>query len=169
MQCQICESQVSDRALFCEVCGHRIRRAPQAEPMPVRAATPTRTRATQAAPEPSFASPLVQREEVAAAIAARTELGDRLEPEVLDTFLDRIEAAVITRVDARVDARLRGRGIRTKQKDNPSLPVAICSLIFGIPISAIASENAGFAGLAIAWLGIAAVNMAVNLRKNDEQ
>jgi hypothetical protein len=110
----------------------------------------------------------VQREEVAAAIAARTELGDRLEPEVLDTFLDRIEAAVINRVDAQVDARLRGRGVRTKQqKDNPGLPVAICSLIFGIPISAITTENAGLGGLLIAWLGIAAVNIAVNLRKND--
>jgi hypothetical protein len=110
---------------------------------------------------------MVPREEVAAAVAARTELGDRLEPEVLDTFLDRIEVAVITRVDAQVDARLRGRGVRTKPKDNPGLPVAICSLIFGIPISAITTENAGIGGLLIAWLGIAAVNIAVNMRKND--
>ncbi|MGD9891883.1 MAG: hypothetical protein AB7R89_29755 [Dehalococcoidia bacterium] len=173
MQCQICESQVSERALFCEVCGHRVRRAPQTEPAPMRAAEPAGPAATQSwqppalTPAPAPPSPVVPREEVAAAIAARTELGDRLEPEVLDTFLDRIEVAVINRVDAQVDARLRGRGVRVKQKENPALPVAICSLIFGIPITAITTSNAGVGGLLIAWLGIAAVNIAVNLRKND--
>jgi hypothetical protein len=173
MQCQICESQVSERALFCEVCGHRVRRAPLPEPAPVRASGPARPVATRSQPAPMPAppppQPMVQREEVVATIEARTELGDRLEPEVLDTFLDRIEAAMINRVDAQVDARLRGRGIRTKQKEkeNPGLPVAICSLIFGIPISAITASNAGLGGLAIAWIGIAAVNIAVNLRKDE--
>jgi hypothetical protein len=172
MQCQICESLVSERALFCEVCGHRVRRAPQPEPAPLRSVAPARPVATQswpaAAPAPAPPPPIATREEVAAAVAARAELGDRLEPEVLDTFLDRIEAAVVTRVDAQVDARLRGRGIRTRRKENPGLPVAICSLIFGIPITAITTENAGLGGLLIAWLGIAAVNFAVNLRKDDK-
>jgi hypothetical protein len=135
-------------------------------------ASPVRPVAAQswpaAAPAPAPLPPIATRDEVTAAIAARAELGDRLEPEVLDTFLDRIEAAVITRVDAQVDARLRGRGVRPRQKDNPGLPVAICSLIFGIPISAITAENAGLGGLLIAWLGIAAVNIAVNLRKDEK-
>ncbi len=40
--------------------------------------------------------------------------------------------------------------------------MAICSLIFGIPLSAIAAGTSGLAGLIVAWVGIAAVNAAVN-------
>jgi hypothetical protein len=166
MQCQICETSVSDRALFCEVCGNRVRRAPAAEPAPARTVSVARPAATQSKPAPT--PPVVPREEVAAAIAARAELGERLEPEVLDTFVARIEAAVITRVDERIDAQLRKHGVRTKPPESPSLPVAICSLIFGIPLSAIAAGSSGLAGLAVAWLGIAAVNIAVNLRKRSD-
>lgn len=166
MQCEICESEVSDRALFCEVCGHRVRRAPVPTPAPARSATQVRPVATRQ--NAAMVQPMVQREEVAAAVSARTELGERLEPEVLDTFVDRIESAVIARVDERVDAQLRRRGVRMKAPEDPTLPVAICSLIFGIPISAISAGIADLPGLAVAWLGIAAVNFAVNKRKRGD-
>jgi hypothetical protein len=171
MRCQICESELSERALFCEVCGNRVRRVtPQPEaPQPRAAPRPTASRSATAfaPPAPSPSAPILRREELSAAVQARAELGERLEPEVLDSFLDRIEQAVVQRVDEQVDLRLRGvvRGrIKDKQSQSISLPVAICSLIFGIPLSAIAGEDAGLAGLIVAWLGIAAVNLAVNLR-----
>lgn len=166
MQCEICESEVSDRALFCEVCGHRVRRPAEIGRAPARPVASTRPLPTQQ--RAGVAPAMVPREEVAAAIAARTELGERLEPEVLDTFVERIESAVITRVDERIDAQLRRRGIKMKSPESPTLPVAICSLIFGIPLSAIAAGTADLPGLAVAWLGIAAVNIAVNLRKKDD-
>ncbi|MGH2584171.1 MAG: hypothetical protein ACRDJE_04595 [Dehalococcoidia bacterium] len=172
MQCEICETVVSERALFCEVCGHRVRRAAP-NPVPPRPAVTeqpsNRTTPAAFAPPAPRAQPLVQREEVIAAVAARGELGDQLEPEVIDAFLARIESTMITRVDERIDARLRGKLPKAKGPDDPTLPVAICSLIFGIPISAIAaSEAGGVLGLIVAWTGIAAVNFAVNRRKRED-
>ena len=165
MKCSICETEVSERALFCEVCGNRVRRE---APQPARVATATRSSSTATAPRvapPATAQPPLPREELAAAIATRMELGERMEPEVLDAFLARIESAVVTRVDERVEAHLRGpvqRRRREKQSREVGLPVAICSLVFGIPLSAIAAGTTGLAGLIVAWAGIAAVNIAVN-------
>jgi hypothetical protein len=165
MQCEICESEVSDRALFCEVCGHRVRRSQDPARGPSRGAKPAAP--APAGSRPSTAATIVPRDEVVAAVAARAELGTDLEPHVIDAFVDRIEDAVIARVDERIDARLRGK-LPAVKKDDASLPVAICSLIFGIPLSAIAASAAGPAGLIVAWLGIAGVNFAVNLRKRSE-
>jgi hypothetical protein len=172
MQCEICETVVSERALFCEVCGHRVRRAAP-HPTPPRPAVTeqpnNRTTPAAFAPPAPRAQPLVQREEVVAAVATRRELGEQLEPEVVDAFLARIESTMITRVDEHIDARLRGKLPKPIKRENPTIPVAICSLIFGIPISAIAaSEAGGVLGLIVAWTGIAAVNFAVNSRKKDE-
>ena len=88
-----------------------------------------------------------------------------MEPEVLDTFLARVESAVVRRVDEQVDARLRGVSRLRKGGPIAAVPVAVCSLIFGIPLSAVAGEEAGFAGLLVCWTGIAAVNFAVNMRE----
>ena len=166
MQCRICETEVSERALFCEVCGNRVRQ-PAAQPAPPRTAARVNSAPGVSAPPRAVAGPpIATREELAAAVAARAELGDRMEPEVLDTFLARIESAVVRRVDEQVDARLRGIS-RPRTGGGPvaTVPVAVCSLIFGIPLSAVAGEEAGFAGLLVCWAGIAAVNFAVNMRE----
>jgi hypothetical protein len=171
MQCSICETAVSEHALFCEVCGNRVRR----EPVTVRrpAATPAASRYASSAAARSMAPPappIAQREELAAAVQTRAELGERMEPEVLDAFLARIEQAVIARVDQQVDLRMRGvvRGrSRERHSSSVGLPVAICSLIFGIPLSAIAAAAGDLPGLVVAWLGIAAVNVAVNAGRKD--
>lgn len=175
MRCSICETELSERALFCEVCGNRVRRdqraatAPDVRGMAVRApAAPPRT-----VPVAASTAPIATRQEVATALATREELGSSLEPEVIDAFIARIEAAVVTRVDQEVDARLRGRGsavARAKQVREVALPVAICSLVFGIPLSAIAAGTTGLPGLIVAWAGIAGVNAAVNLgiKRRDE-
>lgn len=159
MQCRTCETELSARALFCEVCGQRVVRPAETAPAPPRARTMVAER-----PAAAPSAPPLPREELGAAVAAREELGTRMEPEVIEAFLARIESAVITRVDARVDERLRGAGHARRSGSSPTVPVAICSLIFGIPLSAIAGEDAGLAGLLVCWLGIAAVNFAVNIR-----
>src|SRR5687768_7914071 len=114
MRCSICETEVSERALFCEVCGNRVRR-PVAEQRPA-----ARTRATTAGATATIAPPappLIAREELAAAVETRAELGERMEPEVLDAFLARIEQAVVTRVDQQMDLRMRGPArVRSKER-----------------------------------------------------
>ena len=50
-----------------------------------------------------------------------------------------------------------------------SFALAIASLVFGIPISAIVLANgAGLGGLAIAWLGIAIVNVLFTVRHAND-
>ena len=98
---------------------------------------------------------MVGRDEVAAAVGARRELGADLEPHVLDAFLDRIER----RIDARVtDGLARSRRSNTIARA-ASLPLAICSLVFAIPLTAIAGGTAGFAGILVVWIGILLVNV----------
>ena len=166
MRCSICETDVSERALFCEVCGNRVRR-----PAVAQGPLATRTRATAAtATAPPPAPPLVARDDLAAAVETRAELGERMEPEVLDAFLARIEQAVVTRVDQQMDLRMRGPArVRSKNSHGPSaaVPVAICSLIFGIPLSAVAADGGGLPGLIVAWAGIAVVNIAVNAGRRE--
>jgi len=72
-------------------------------------------------------------------------------------------------IDARVDARLaQASAHRTPAaKQLNVLPaVALGSIALGIPISGIAGGTAGFWGLLVVWIAIAAINIgyAVRLR-----
>jgi hypothetical protein len=100
------------------------------------------------------------RDDLAAAVAARRDLGPDYEDAVLDSFLARLDDTVAARVDARVAERTAAqaadRGSEIRQ-----LVLGVASLIFGIPVTAIATSNAeGIGALAVSWGGIAAVNAA---------
>jgi phosphoribosylcarboxyaminoimidazole (NCAIR) mutase len=76
---------------------------------------------------------------------------------VIDSFLDRVEAAAEKRAVAKPAVSESPRGI--------GAGLAIVSLGTGIPITAIAAEQGGVAGIALAWLGIVGVNLAHALRR----
>ena len=102
----------------------------------------------------------ITRDDVASAVRARHELGDELEPAVVDAFLDRVERAIDAQVDAKVaesKSRRRGSG---GMDAGQRLALSIVSLGTGIPITAIAAEQAGAQGILIVWLGIVGVNVA---------
>jgi hypothetical protein len=89
-----------------------------------------------------------------------------MEPELVDTFLARIEEGI----DARVEERLRSGGapIRARvqhESEKTALALGIVSVALGIPLTAIGAGTSGLAGLLVTWTGIAAVNLAFNLRK----
>lgn len=88
----------------------------------------------------------VPREELRAAVAARGELGRDLEPDVIDAFIDRVGAAI----DSRVDARLMQRGDaspRTAQSRAGNFTARIgVSLAIGLPLTAIAGGIGGAYG-----------------------
>lgn len=102
-------------------------------------------------------------EEAAAALAARRELGEDMEPAVIDAFVDRVERAVETRVDARLAQR--GRGREASEQDKLTLALAIVSLGTAIPLTAIAAGTAGLVAVIVVWIGIVAVNMAFARRR----
>jgi hypothetical protein len=103
----------------------------------------------------------ITREDVTSLVEARRELGEEMEPEVIDAFLDRVEAAAEDRAAQRrrpdPPAWNDGRGER--------LALAIVSLGTGIPITAIAADAGGVQGMIVAWAGIVGVNVAQRLKR----
>jgi hypothetical protein len=151
MFCGYCGAAYDAGARFCAGCGARAQARPAVLPS---AAGRGRANGT------------VPRDELAAAVAAREELGARMEPDVIDAFLDRVGHAI----DARVDARLRGQTMTPQPReggDSASIAVGISSLIFGIPLTAIAAAANGLVGMLGVWTMISVINVAVARRHRD--
>jgi hypothetical protein len=101
------------------------------------------------------------RDDLRATIEARRDLGPDYESALVESFLDRVEATIASRVRAEVDARLpHQQQAPGKPQGDPGVPIALGSLGIGIPLTAIAAGNAGVAGLFLAWGGIIIVNIA---------
>ncbi len=105
------------------------------------------------------------RDELEAAVEARRELGRDREPEIVDSFLDRIEREI----DARVDARLAERPSRPlAHRGGPDWSAVVLGIgTVGAGIGATgAATGTGHAFVAVfVWIAIALVNLAYNLRR----
>ncbi|MFC4587763.1 hypothetical protein [Sphaerisporangium corydalis] len=112
------------------------------------------------------------RDELRATVEARRELGPDYEHALIESFIEKIDAAIDTRVRSEVAAQNgyghqgapftgqhQGQGKAAKQVDG-TIPIALGSLGIGIPLTAIAATQAGPAGLFLAWTGIILVNVA---------
>jgi hypothetical protein len=99
------------------------------------------------------------RDELAAAVEARREVGRELEPHLIEGFLERIGTAI----DERVDQRLRKH--RAGESGEGRIGLAVVSLLFGIPLTGIGAGTTGLAGLVVVWIGIVLVNFAYALRR----
>ena len=104
--------------------------------------------------------PKLTRDDVSSMVGARRELGEEMEPAVVDAFLERVEAAIDAQAAER---RPEQRGSVPESCER--LALAIVSLGTGIPITAIAAQAADALGIAIAWIGIAAVNLTFSRRR----
>lgn len=100
----------------------------------------------------------LEHHDIEAALAARSELGPAYEPAIVESLAEKIEAAIETRVDARVAQGHKSEHLDA-QRGEHQMVLGIVSLGTGIPITAIA-QGEGLAGVLIAWTGIAAVNVA---------
>ena len=105
-----------------------------------------------------LSAPVVDREEVHAALEARRELGWDYEPEIIDSFLDRIEHRLERR---HRDAR------QHKPPEPPGLVVPLATVGMGIATTGAASgiHPGGFIVAIIAWIAIAIVNVAHAMRR----
>lgn len=110
--------------------------------------------------------PKLPRDEAEALLRVRSQLGDDFEPALVDSFVDRIDEAIETRVAQHLRRALeqeRRRRHQRRSRDDHALALAIVSLGVAIPLTAIASESAGFVGVLVAWLGIVLVNVVYGL------
>jgi hypothetical protein len=102
---------------------------------------------------------VIERDEVRATIEARREVGQELEPELIDSFVDRIERRLAEIGRGQQPVR------RDRSGDDKTLALAIVSLAVAIPLTAIGVTQAGLVGLAIVWIGIVLVNLAYAQRR----
>ncbi|MET8623266.1 hypothetical protein ABZW30_05815 [Kitasatospora sp. NPDC004669] len=116
------------------------------------------------------------RHDLDATLQARKELGKEYENELVDSFMKRLDARLDARVERSVAERMddyapshrdrgRDRDRRGWAPVRSGNRLAVLSLAFGIPLTAIAAspESGGFAGLLACWAGIVGVNFAAAL------
>jgi len=99
------------------------------------------------------------RNDLSATIGARRDLGPAYEAELVESFVERIDATVERRVDAELAHR---RGENDSAGKEPFI-VAMVSLGTGIPITAIAGGISDLPGIITVWIGIVGVNAALSL------
>jgi hypothetical protein len=101
-------------------------------------------------------------DEIQAAAETHRELPPEYQSAVIDSFLSKVDREI----DARVDSRMAGYGHGRLRPDRPRTPAffVLASLVFGIPLSAIAvaagAHPAGFWGLLVVWVGIVVIDLA---------
>ena len=104
------------------------------------------------------------RTDLEAALEVRRELGESIEPGLVDSLASKVEATVRRRYEAEVASRANERtmqGISNGQR----VTVAIISLVMAIPLTAIAASMAGIGGMLLVWVGIVLVNFALAFRR----
>lgn len=91
----------------------------------------------------------MRHEEVRAAVEARRELGEELEPELIDAFVERIERRLAARTDESERALVRRR---EHQKE-----MVLGSMGIAVPLMAIAAIFAGFPGVVAVCVALAVI------------
>jgi hypothetical protein len=116
------------------------------------------------------------RDELRATVEARRDLGPEYENALIESFIAKLDDTIEARVRAQVAAQ---NGVHPGYAPSPgapypppgkphkqvdaTIPIALGSLALGIPLTAIASGEAGPGGLFLAWAGIVLVNIAAAL------
>ena len=96
----------------------------------------------------------VVKQELHAAIEARQELGDEMEPAVVDAFLARIEQRLATRADAQERALERRR--------NHQKEMVLGAMGISVPLFAIAAVFTGLPGVVAVCLVLAVIAVATS-------
>ncbi|MFI6153545.1 hypothetical protein ACIBCA_12695 [Kitasatospora sp. NPDC051170] len=124
------------------------------------------------------------RRDLNATLQARKELGKEYEDELVDSFMKRLDSRLDARVENAVADRMDDYGPsrhhghhhdRSRRRGwgqgRPGTRLAIASMMFGIPLTAIASNptGGGFEGLLVCWAGIVGINFAAAFGNRREE
>ena len=93
------------------------------------------------------------KRELEATLHARQEVGSELEPQLVEGFVDQIDAEI----DRRVDAQL-ARHRRSRSHGPVPVAVPLGSLGIAIPLLGVAGGTAGWPGVLLVCLAIVLVN-----------
>ncbi|MFG1625983.1 hypothetical protein [Kribbella sp. NPDC049227] len=107
------------------------------------------------------------RKDLRAAVAARQELGPEYEAEIIDSFLERLDARDAARHQQ--DQGLEIAGLKPRETDPGGLALAIVSVSVAIPITAISADMLGLRGLIVSWAGLVAINFARTIGRRNSR
>lgn len=112
-------------------------------------------------------NPEVNRSEVEAVLGARAELGEEMEPAVVDSFASRITSEINRQMALERSERDRTAVPHSATVSaNQRVAVAIVSAGVAIPLTAIMmSLGGGLFGSLIVWVGLVAINMVLGFRR----
>ena len=110
---------------------------------------------------------MVDPSDARAKIEARRELGPEMEPALVDSFTQRVEAALVSREQSSQGHRDEELATRRAESRN-QMVLGIVSITMAIPLTAIFLNLAGLLGGIICWVGIVLVNMAFALRRHRD-
>ncbi|WP_440105262.1 hypothetical protein [Streptosporangium sp. H16] len=108
------------------------------------------------------------RQDMRATVEARRDLGPEYEAALIESFVSRLDATIAHRVRAEMHASGAPKA-KSRKNSNSSIPLALGSMGIGIPLTAIAAQTSGTAGLLLAWGGIVAINFAHALSRWRER
>jgi hypothetical protein len=104
------------------------------------------------------------RDDLQATLDARRDLGPDYETALVESFVERLDATIAARIQAELGTHRPGPHApaphRAKNPGATMIPIALGSMGIGIPLTAIASANAGLVGLTICWIAIVIINVA---------
>ncbi|MFC9688987.1 hypothetical protein ACFTSF_10640 [Kribbella sp. NPDC056951] len=99
------------------------------------------------------------RKDLRAAVAARQELGPEYEAEIIEGFLERLDAQRRATLPEPVHAP-QPPAHPSRERDPGGLALAIISIVAAIPITAIAADMIGPFGVVVSWAGLVGINLA---------
>jgi len=118
-------------------------------------------------------SPSLSPDEIRAAAETHRDLGPDYQSAVIESFLDKVGREIDARVDARVAASrppwaqapwAQAPVPAKATSDRSAFALAICSMAFGIPLTAIAvgvgMHPAGIGAVLVIWIAIAVINVS---------
>ena len=106
----------------------------------------------------------IPREDVEAAVHTRHELGPEYEPAIVDSLVERIDAAIEARVAAELDRRGPAKNdLSRKDHSDRALALGIVSVVLAVPLTAIAAGMIGFPAVILVWVGLVMINLAYTL------
>ncbi|KAB2339995.1 hypothetical protein [Actinomadura rudentiformis] len=98
-----------------------------------------------------------------AALAVRKELGSDFEPEIIESFLERLDDRIKARVDAQVEARLAESKAVKGERKGTSPELVFASMFGGFLATAVIGgtmDAAGLPAVILVWIVVAVVNVA---------
>ncbi|MFI0350212.1 hypothetical protein [Actinomadura sp. 9N407] len=108
-----------------------------------------------------MAIPESPADDLRAALAVRHELGPDFEPEIVESFLERLDRTIEARVDARVNAR-PAEAPAAERSGTPA-ELVFASMLGGLlatGVIGVTMQADGIAAVFLVWIVVAVINVA---------